>query len=162
MKMSYADTLFAVVSALNDARVDYVLIGGAALNVHGLIRATEDLDIFVAPSPDNVERLKDALKTVWDDDSIDEITAIDLCGEYPVVRYGPPEGAIWIDILTKVGERMSWSDLSSEEVQRRGISVRVATPACLYRMKKDTLRPRDRADARALANAFELEDNDAD
>ena len=32
-----------------------------AINLLGLPRATEDLDIFVAPEPDNIERLKKAL-----------------------------------------------------------------------------------------------------
>jgi hypothetical protein len=39
-----------------------------------------------------------------------------------------------------------------------GVSVRVAAPATLYRMKKDTLRPMDRADAAALREKFELEE----
>lgn len=40
--------------------------------------------------------------------------------------------------------------------------MRVATPAALYRMKKDMVRPRDWADARAPAEAFDLDDDDAD
>jgi hypothetical protein len=37
-----------------------------------------------------------------------------------------------------------------------GVPVRVATPATLYRMKKDTVRPIDRADAAALRDKFRL------
>ena len=37
-----------------------------------------------------------------------------------------------------------------------GIKVPVATPATLYRMKKDTVRPIDRADAAALREKFGL------
>lgn len=92
IEMTYVETLLAVISALNTAEVDYVQMGGAALNVHGLIRATEDLDVFIAPTSDNVERLKNALKSAWDDEAIDDITAVDLCGDYPAVRYGPPGG----------------------------------------------------------------------
>ena len=39
-----------------------------------------------------------------------------------------------------------------------GIRVRVATPAMLYRMKKDTVRPQDRLDAETLRREFELDD----
>lgn len=35
-----------------------------------------------------------------------------------------------------------------------GVSVRVATPRTLYRMKKDTVRPQDRLDAAALLQRF--------
>lgn len=39
-----------------------------------------------------------------------------------------------------------------------GVAVRVATPATLYRMKKDTVRPIDRADAAALREKFGIVD----
>jgi hypothetical protein len=38
------DTALRVIQSLNEARVDYVVVGGVAVNLHGLIRATEDLD----------------------------------------------------------------------------------------------------------------------
>ena len=41
-----------------------------------------------------------------------------------------------------------------------GISVRVATPNQLYRMKKDTVRPQDRVDAEAIRERFGLEEQD--
>jgi hypothetical protein len=93
-----------VLSSLNEAGVDYVVVGGVAMNLHGFVRATEDLDIFIRPEPANVERLRNALKAVWSDPSIDEITAEDLCGDYPAVRYGPPEGTLYLDIITRLGE----------------------------------------------------------
>ena len=40
-----------------------------------------------------------------------------------------------------------------------GISVRVATPAALFRLKKDTVRPLDRQDAEVLRREFDLEDD---
>jgi hypothetical protein len=39
-----------------------------------------------------------------------------------------------------------------------GLEIRVATPAMLYRMKKDTVRWKDRIDAAALRERFGLED----
>ena len=38
--------------------------------------------------------------------------------------------------------------------------VRIATPRALYRMKRDTVRPIDRADADALRRRFAIEDGD--
>jgi hypothetical protein len=34
---------------LEQNRIDYVLVGGVALNLHGIVRATEDIDLFVRP-----------------------------------------------------------------------------------------------------------------
>lgn len=150
------DDALRVIDSLNQAGVDYVVIGGVALNVHGLVRATVDLDVFVRPEPENIERLRRALKRVWTDPEIDRITADDLCGDYPAVRYGPPEGALYLDILTRLGEATLFSDLQVEVKEIEGVPIRVATPQSLYRMKKNTVRPIDRADALALRAAFDI------
>jgi acylphosphatase len=68
--------------------VEYILIGAAAMGVHGVIRATEDLDIFLRADRENVERLRRALHVAYGADSnIDEISADDFLGDYPAVRY---------------------------------------------------------------------------
>ncbi|NKC14096.1 MAG: hypothetical protein GKR94_18490 [Gammaproteobacteria bacterium] len=50
------DELRGICHALAGAGVEYVLIGGAALNVHGIVRATEDIDLMVRPDADNRNR----------------------------------------------------------------------------------------------------------
>lgn len=146
-----------VIRSLGEAQVDYVVVGGVALNVHGIVRTTEDLDLFVRPTRENIERLRTALRAVWDDPDIDGISSDDLCGPYPAVRYGPPEGTLFLDILTRLGDAFAFDDLEVEEKVVSGVRIRVATPAMLYRMKKDTVRPIDRSDADALRAAFALE-----
>ncbi len=154
--MDALDDALRVIASLNEARVDYVIVGGVALNVHGLVRATEDLDVFVRPEPENIERLRSALRAVWADPEIDKITADDLCGDYPAVRYGPPQGTLYLDILTRLGEATIFSDLEAEEKEIEGVRIRVATPKTLYRMKRNTVRPIDYSDAQALRAAFDL------
>ena len=149
-----------VISALNAEGVEYVVVGGVAVNIHGLLRATEDLDLFIRPTPDNVLRLKTALRSVWDDPSIDEISAEDLCGDYPAVRYGPPDTDLYLDILTRLGEFARYADLKAEIKTIEGIDVRVATPATLVWMKEGTVRAIDHADAARLRAAFDIEDGD--
>ncbi len=158
--MEFVRDLLRLLQALAEEGVEYVLIGGAALNIHGLVRATQDVDLFLAPSADNIDRLKRALCSIWDDPSIDEIAAEDLLGEYPAVRYGPPIGSIYLDILTRLGDSFEYHDLEYEEVLVEETRVRVATPLTLYRLKKNTVRPIDRADAIALRQAFDLDDEE--
>lgn len=157
--MEYVRELLRILAALYEHQVEYVLIGGAALNIHGLVRATQDVDLFVAPHPDNIRRLRQALRSIWDDPHIEEITAEDLCGDYPAVRYGPPTGTIYLDILTRLGDAVRYEDLEFEQLVLEGTTVRVATPRALYRLKKDTVRPIDRADAQALRQTFDLEED---
>lgn len=42
---------------LNEAEVQYLLVGGYAVGYHGYPRATADMDIWVAVSPDNASKL---------------------------------------------------------------------------------------------------------
>jgi len=154
------DEAKTILSALDREGVEYVLIGSMGMAAQGLIRATRDLDFFVSATPENVERLKRALKSAFDSDpSIDEISAKDLGGGYPAVQYTPPHGRYWLDIISRLGEAFRYEDLEWEEVTLEGIRVRVATPGMLYRMKKDTVRPRDRADAAWIRQTFGLEED---
>ena len=126
------------------------------MNIHGFARATEDIDLFLWPEEENVARLKKALFDVWGDEAIQDITASDLLGDYPVVRYGPPSEDVYIDILTRLGERLEYAQLDTQDVVVQGVKVRVATPRALFEMKKNTVRPIDQADARRLARAFDF------
>jgi hypothetical protein len=128
--------------------------------VQGLVRATRDMDVFVSPDPDNVRRLKVALRSVFNDPQIDEISAEDLGGNYPAIQYVPPTGDYSLDILARLGNAFRYEDLEAEEVTVDGIRIRVATPRMLYRMKKDTVRPRDRADAAEIKQHFGLEEEE--
>ena len=150
------DELNELLQALEREQVAYVLIGGAALNVHGILRATEDIDIMVRPTEANIVALRAAFMSIWDDESINEISAVDLNGDYPVIRYGPPQGRLYVDILGRLGEAFSFDDIESQRVEVGGITATVATPAALFRMKRHTLRDIDRADAAMLQSRFKL------
>ncbi len=156
--MEFVDEFLRLIRNLNAKGVHYIVVGGVAMNVHGLVRATEDVDLFIEPTPENIALLRDALHATWTDPSIEEITAEDLCGEYPAVRYGPPSGNLYLDLITRLGETTHYADLEYESVHVQNELVRVATPRSLHRMKQNTVRPIDRADADALQRAFDLED----
>jgi len=53
--------LQAVFASFQKHDVHYVVIGGIAAVLHGVPRATFDLDILIEASPDNAQRLLDAL-----------------------------------------------------------------------------------------------------
>lgn len=46
---------------LNSHRVEYLLIGGYAVNCYGLNRPTKDMDIWIAIAPDNIARVLEVL-----------------------------------------------------------------------------------------------------
>src|ERR1044071_9542890 len=153
------DEVMRALRAFQAAGLEYVLIGAAAMGFHGLVRATEDLDLFIRATPENIEKLRVALRTAYEDDpNINEISSTDLLGEYPAVRYVPPTGDLYFDVLTRLGEVATFETIDVEVKEVDGTHVRVATPAALYRMKKGTIRSQDHVDAAALRERFSLKD----
>ena len=148
-----------ILATLVGEGVEFVLIGSMAMAVQGLPRATHDMDFFVSPARENIEKLKRALKALYNDPNVDEIDPAELAGDYPAVEYVPPHARYSMDILTRLGEAFCYEDLvaGSEVVRLGDLPVRVATPRMLYRMKKDTVRPQDHADAARIRAAFDLE-----
>lgn len=153
------DEIIRVLRAFEASGLEYVLIGAAAMGFHGLVRATEDLNLFIRATPDNVERLRAAFRDAYEGDPhIEEISADDLLGEYPAVRYYPPTGDLYFDVMTRLGEFARFENVDAEIKEIAGTRVRVATPAALYRLKKGTVRTKDHQDAAALRERFNLKD----
>ena len=48
-------------SLLNEKQVEYLVVGGWALGIHGYVRATGDIDIWIGSDENNLDRLLDAL-----------------------------------------------------------------------------------------------------
>ncbi len=145
-----------ILAAFGEEGVRYLVFGGVAVNLHGLPRFTEDLDVFIEPTRENVEAVKRALRKVYDDPNIDEILAEDLLGEYPAVQYVPPEGTFHVDILTRLGEAFQFADLEPDTTSLEGVIVHLVSPKTLWRMKRDTVRPKDRLDADGLRAKYGL------
>ncbi|HEB76851.1 MAG TPA: hypothetical protein ENJ04_10905 [Nitrospirae bacterium] len=138
-----------ICDTFNKYEVKYVVIGGFAIIIHGLPRTTEDIDLFVENSVENIEKLKSALKSLYNDPSIDEITSGDL-QEYAVIRYGTPD-EFYIDIMTRLGEEVSfkevWDNLERFEIDN--VEIPVCGLETLIKMKK-TVRDRDLRDLKFL------------
>jgi len=96
------------------------------MGLQGLARATKDIDLFVRPVEANVERLRRALRSVYQDDCVDDIRTEDLAGDYPVVRYGPPEVGYLIDIIGRIGE--AWGSKISKLNRWKSVVLRPKLP----------------------------------
>jgi len=157
--MDYFDRFLALFSELHRENVDYVLVGGVAVNLYGVLRNTQDIDLFIRPERDNVERLKRALHRLWDDPDIEQITVEDLAGDFSTLRYGPPDDDFYVDLLSRLGAMFAYDDIESTQIEVRGVPIRIATPEMLVRMKRDTVRAIDKADAALLREHLHLEED---
>ena len=96
MTDDWADVLVCLV----DAGARFLVVGAHALAVHGVPRATEDLDIWVEPSKDNAARVWDAL--IRFGAPLDDlgVRLTDFSKRETVVQLGVPPQRI--DFLTEI------------------------------------------------------------
>jgi len=91
------------VKAAGESNLEYLLIGGLALAMHGIQRYTSDADVWIQPTNDNKENLINTLLALnYEPDDIEYINELDFT-EAQIVRLEGP-----IDILTKVHFRMEY------------------------------------------------------
>lgn len=146
--MDIFDKFLNIIKVFEDEQVEYVLIGGYAIILHGFLRATQDIDFFVNPTDDNITKLQTALKKLYADETISEITAAELM-KYPVIRYGTEDG-FSIDFIARIGEKFQFLDICYEVKEINDYKIRVATPKILYELKKNTYREIDQIDLKFL------------
>lgn len=83
---------------LNANRVDYLLVGGYAVGLHGYPRATIDLDIWIRASADNAGRVLETLRTFgFDTPALQPHVFLD---PRSIVRFGVPP--FRIEIMTSI------------------------------------------------------------
>ena len=131
--------------ALADAGADFLLVGGYALAAHGYLRATDDLDVFVRPTPANAERVFRGLAAFGAPVEAHRIEP----GVFAEAGYGYRMGVkpLCIEVLTSlsgVDFDDAWRDHETLEVDGR--TVPVIGRAALLRNKRAAGRPKDLGD----------------
>ncbi len=135
-----------ICGALNEEQARYVLIGGFAVIVHGSGRTTKDIDFLIDSSPENVARVKAALK-VLPDNAAAELADSDV-KTYKVVRVADE---VVVDLMAGAcGVSYSDAATGAETVDIGETPVPVADKHTLIRTKQ-TIRPSDHMDCEYLA-----------
>jgi hypothetical protein len=145
-----------ILRALFEHGVEYVLIGGLAVQTHGHVRTTNDADLIPAPNPANLERLAAALQAL--DARVlnqgHEDTAVDaaMLPRSTIWQFATRDGGI--DVMHEVPGGGPYEDLSQRAMHVRlgEIDVPVVDLDDLIRMKLARARPVDLADVAALTD----------
>ncbi|HKI67069.1 MAG TPA: hypothetical protein VJ989_07345 [Solirubrobacterales bacterium] len=148
--------LRALLQALVDRDIRFVVIGGVAVGAHGYIRATADLDLVPDPDPENLDRLIDALR---------ELNAtLPTAGNR---KFNPAEDAKAIrrggnvtadtefgglDVIQLARGVPGYSQLAANAVESEvlGVPIRICSLENLRQMKQAQDRAQDRADLENL------------
>lgn len=139
--MAETDPLLRVCSLLNAHSAKYLVIGGHACILHGLVRTTEDVDILVEDSDENLKKVIAALSEMKDG-AAKELTPRDLL-ENVVVKIADE---VEVDV-SRSAWRISFNDAidSALHVEIDGVDVPYVDLKTLI-ATKETPRERDRAD----------------
>ena len=143
--MEIEKDLAKLCAALNLAEVKYVVVGGCAIVMHGYYRTTHDIDLLVDSSPENIRKLRQALREIFDSDEALEIREDDV-SRYTVVRFAPESEEIVIDLIGSIGDiSFGIADRDKEEMEIEGVKIPVGGISTLIETKKG-IRPKDKED----------------
>jgi hypothetical protein len=143
------DDFVDIIRSFQQSDVDFMIIGAHALAVHGIVRSTGDLDIFVRPSPQNAERVFAALEAFGAPLRVHGIEAADFSQHGTVYQLGLPPRRI--DILTTIsGVDFDDASTGARHVELEGLRFRVPSREVLLINKRASGRPKDLEDARKL------------
>ncbi len=134
-------------NSLNAHHVEYLLIGGYAVNYHGYPRATADMDIWVAAHPANADKVVAALKEFGLD--LPELSPELFLHPWQIVRLGLPP--VRIEVSTTISG-VDFAECYAARVTDTldGIPVCIISLGHLKLNKKASGRHQDLADLEHL------------
>jgi hypothetical protein len=131
---------------LHQYKVRYIVVGGMALNYHGIIRATKDIDLFLEASRDNMVNFLQAMEAAGFETALEANPASLLSVDITVFK-----DIIRIDLLTKVTGlefESAWKNRNTIRVKKNPIFV--ASLDDLIASKEETGRTIDAQDLEKL------------
>lgn len=162
--MLYVD----IFKTLNENKVRYLVVGGVAVNLHGIQRATADLDLIVALDSANLEKFVKAMNSLGYKPKV-PVAAEDFCvpenrkkwmnekGMKVFSFYNPKDPFALVDIF--VYEPMPFEEMNRRKEKRAafGVSIPIASIEDLIVLKKESGRPKDMYDLDALGEVLRLQ-----
>ena len=144
--------LATVCDLLNSAGVKYVVVGGFAVALHGVVRATKDIDILIEPTLDNAQRALKALEGLtWGVSR--ELDASEVVTKPITVIGDDPR----VDLLTLAWSvRYADAAPTAQKVEIEGVEIRFADLDTLIRSKQSD-RFQDKADVENLEQVKRLQ-----
>lgn len=143
MNQDFRDLL----AEFNVRQVEFLLVGAHALAAHGHVRATQDLDVWVNPAPENAKHVLEALRAFGA--PLHDLTEKDLATPGLIFQIGVEP--IRIDVLTAIDGVQFDQAWANRMVSRYGDQpVGVLSREHLIKNKLTVARTQDLADVEAL------------
>ena len=136
------------------AEIKFIIVGGVAVALNGFVRTTEDVDILIQSSVENIRRMLDELMDFGEgharelsiDDFSDSEGAVRIIEDFPLDVFTIMRGKHYIDLIG-----------STKTTRIDDVDVRYLDAEALIALKRDSQRDQDRIDAAALRSIQEHE-----
>lgn len=141
-------THYELFAGLRRAGVEFLLTGATALVLHGVPRLTPDVDLVVAPGPENIERLEQLFRS-W---GYGETSAASIPHDAAVLRrFLHPVAALdTIDVLLPAGDDFARLARGASAVSLVDVTILLVGAADLHALKQRAGTPAAFEDAAAL------------
>jgi hypothetical protein len=147
-----ANTFEELLELLLKNNVKFIVVGGLAVAMNGIVRTTDDVDILIADSAENITLLLHTLKSFGEghaselslEDFIDEEGAIRIIEAFP------------LDIFVRI-QGMKYDDMQAMTAQYTmpyGLTVPFLHAKGLIALKTGSVREKDQFDVVALKALF--------
>lgn len=145
------DEVYSFLKTLQELDVKYLLVGGFAMAFHGFVRATNDLDLWIKYTPENISKLKTALMR-HGMEGLDKITEFERVPGVTEFRLGSTGFIVEPFKALKAFKEYDF-DACYERADAgtfKGLHFRVLERKDLLKEKKATNRPKDQGDIEFL------------
>lgn len=151
-----------LIESFNKQKIPYVLVGGYALALHGIVRATMDIDLVVSLTENNLLKAEKVLKNLGLQSRIpvgakeiaqfhEEYRTHRNLIAWSFVNFKDPTQQVDLLIHPPI------ASLKTQLISVHGLKVKTATKPCLLEMKQLSNRIQDQSDIQALKEAIENE-----
>ena len=136
-----------LLAKLARAEVKFIIVGAVAVALNGFVRTTEDVDILIESSAENVTRLLGELRNfgeghareLYQADFTESEGAVRIIEDFPLDVFTIMRGKRYADLVA-----------STQTTRIDDIDVRYLNAEALIALKKDSQRDHDRIDVSAL------------
>jgi predicted nucleotidyltransferase len=139
-----------LLALLAEAGVEFIVVGGVAVSIQGYVRLTEDVDILVEESEENLGKLLRCLGG-YGEGFAAELSLADFTDEEGAIRIVEETEQCQIDIFTRMsGRRYGDVIVDADTFTVGSRKIAVASKPSLIGWKSESVREKDRFDAQAL------------
>jgi len=156
-----------IFQALNKEKIQYLVVGGVAVNLHGYIRFTGDLDLLVLLDEKNLAKLDRVMKKLGYSERL-PVSVLELQDQKQVRKWlkeknmraysftPPKETLLQIDII--IEESLKFEKIAKNKSNKRmdGVTIPVVSIQDLITMKKKANRTQDLEDLKQLIELKKL------